>query len=303
MRIENLHEAIAYFPDIDGFWSTGDLADAETRIREQLPADWATDWKAQSVELLTQLARVQGMRGDLERAQATIDQSRQMIADSRENFGARAEVRWRLEQGRIFCMGMNLRKANDMFAQAWTQASENGLAFFAIDAAMMLFLTRPPKQQNEWLQRALSLANSSSDKHVRLWISQLLYFEGWTAFDSHQFDKALACFEKAMSEPRATDSNGRWMALQWSRARMMRALGQTEQALEIQNTLFEEMRIRGKVSGYVYLELAECQQLLNQREPAKANFELAFTELSNDPWFADNRSDELNRMKYLFKKR
>jgi hypothetical protein len=83
----------------------------------------------------------------------------------------------------------------------------------------------------------------------------------------------------------------------------LRALGQTEEALEIQKSLLKEMGFKGRVSGHVYLEIAECLQLLKQTELARTNFELAYGELSVDGWYADNRVDELARMKYLFKKR
>ena len=36
---------------------------------------------------------------------------------------------------------------------------------------------------------------------------------------------------------------------------------------------------------------------------AKAYFELAYAELSVDLWYSDNKTDELDRMKYLSKKR
>lgn len=137
---------------------------------------------------------------------------------------------------------------------------------------------------------------------MRLWISQLLFLEGWHAFDFRQFDRALECFEKAMSQPHATDDSLRMITMQWSRGRALRALGRIDEALTTQQSLLE-MSLKGNVSGHIHLEIAECQQLLKQTDQARSNFELAYGELSVPCWYADNRVDELDRMKYLFKKR
>jgi tetratricopeptide (TPR) repeat protein len=303
MRIESLHDALSFFPDIDGFWQSESLEESESQILSKLPPNWATEWTSQSVELLTQLARVQGLRGNLPMARATLDQARQMIATSTKDLDPKVEVRWLLEQGRMLCLGMSPVKAQDMFDQAWTQANKKGLTFFAIDAALMQSTIRPPKFQNEWLLKAFALAESSTDPQARLWLSQLLFLQGWHAFDFRQFEKALEFFDKAMAQPRPLEEPWKVMAFQWSRARTMRALGQVEQALAIQQTLLNDMSLKGNISGHVYLEIAECQQMMKQTEQAKSNFELAYADLSVDGWYADNRADELSRMKYLFKKR
>jgi tetratricopeptide (TPR) repeat protein len=303
MRIESLYDALAFFPDIDGFWNSLSLADSESQFRAQLPHDWATEWTPRSVEIMTQIARAQGLQGELIKARDMLEQARQMISTSSQNLGPRTEVRCLLEQGRLLCLNMSPAKAHDLFIQAWTLANENGLPFFAVDAALMLSTIRPPKFQNEWLQKAYTQADSSTDRQVRLWLSQLLFLEGWHAFDFRQFDRALMCFEKALSQPNAADNAWRMMAMRWSHARAMRALGQVEQALVTQQSLLAEMSLKGSVSGHVYLEIAECQQILEQSDQAKINFELAYKELSVPGWYADNRDDELNRMKYLFKKR
>ncbi|MGE3760065.1 MAG: hypothetical protein AB7H97_20030, partial [Pseudobdellovibrionaceae bacterium] len=241
MRIESRHSALAYFPDFDGFWQPHDWASSEKQIRAQLPTHWATEWTPHSVEILTQLARAHGLMGDLLNAQATLSQAQQMLSSSKVDMGSRAEVRWLLEQGRVHYLGMSPIKAHDLFVQAWTLASENGLHFFAVDAALMLSTVRPPKFQNEWLQKALILAEASSDEKVRLWLTHLLFLEGWHAFDFRQFDRSLHCFEQAMVQPGANTDSLRVMAMHWSRGRAMRALGQIENALALQQSLLADM--------------------------------------------------------------
>lgn len=277
--------------------------DSENQILAQLPPDWETAPSARATELLPQLARAQALQGVLPKARAALDRTTQILTELKEKPDPKIEVRLLLEQGRVLCLSMSPSKAHDFFTRAWTLANETKLDFFAVDAALMLSTIRPPKFQNEWLQKAFAIANASSDPQVRLWLSQLLFLEGWHAFDFRQFERALKCFEDALAQPKATEEAWKQMAIQWSCGRTMRALGQVDQAMAVQQGLLKEMSLSGNISGHVYLEIAECQQQMKQTELAKANFELAYGILSVPSWYADNRIDELNRMKYLFKKR
>ena len=198
---------------------------------------------------------------------------------------------------------MSPTKAHDIFARAWTLATDSNLPFFAIDAALMLSSIRPPKFQNEWLKKALDIVESSGDTNVRLWLAQLLFLQGWHEYDFRQFEGALESFTRALEQPLIIADETKGFALQWSRARTLRALGRTQDALVIQEGLLDKMRAKGKVNGHVYLEVAECKQLLNAKEEAKSYFESAYAELSANSWYSDNRIDELERMKYLYKKR
>ncbi len=302
MRIESLHGALAYFPDIDGLWQADNMLETESNIRAKLPATGTTGgWTAENIELLTLLARVQGLQGNLIGARGTLDQAQQLISEFRSTVGPRVELRWLLEQGRIHCLTMTLAKAHDFFAQAWDLANKSNEVFFAIDSALMLSTVRPPKFQNEWLQRAMQLAQTSQDSQARLWLSQLFLLEGWHAFDFRNFEKALENFTSALKEPAVSETKS--YPLEWSRARTLRALGRLPEALAIQEQLMARMRQQGKVNGHVYLEIAECKQLMKDQEEAKSYFELAYAELSADGWYSDNRSEELSRMKYIYKKR
>jgi tetratricopeptide (TPR) repeat protein len=303
MRINSLHDALAYFPDFDGYWRSDDLAMTEAKIQSLLPTNWASEWTTKTVELLTQLARAQALQGKFSEARSTLDQAHQMIFESQKKMDPVAELRWILEQGRVLSLSMSPSKAHDQFVHAWNLATEKGLTFFAIDAALMISTVRPPKFRNEWLKKALDMAESSKDENDRMWLAQLLFLEGWHAFDTHQFDLALERFTKALDQPMIRNDESKGFALQWSRSRTLRALNQIPEALEIQEMLLARMQQRGKVSGHVYLEIAECKQLLNLKEEAKPYFELAYTQLSEDLWYSDNKKDELDRMKYLFKKR
>lgn len=301
MRIQSLQDALTYFPDIDGVWAHSNLSSTEDHIRSKLPADPAGPWSSEAVEMLTQLARAKALQGQLTDAQVLLDEVNKKVLEG--NYSARTELRALLEQGRVICLAMSPSKANDVFMRAWNKANETGEIFFAIDAALMLSTIRPPKFQNEWLKKALTMAEEATDPQARLWLAQLLFLDGWHAFDFRLFEKALELFDKALTQPLVIEQPAKDMPLQWSRARTLRALGQTQEALAIQESLLKRMNERGAINGHVYLEIAECKQLLKQKEDAKTYFEMAYASLSADGWYSDNKTDELERMKYLYKKR
>lgn len=261
-----------------------------------------SDSTGASVEVLSQLARAQALQGKLVEARATLDHIQKMISVTSGELDPRAEIRWLLEAGRLNCLSMSPARAHDLFARAWTRANETNQNYFAIEAALMLSVVRPPKFQNEWLKKALELAETATDPACKIWLAQLLFLEGWHAYDFRQFDKALASFERALAQPSVVQDESKGFSIQWSRARTLRALGRVPEALEAQKALLTKLSGVGRVSGYVYLEVAECHQLLKHKDDAKSYFELAYAELSVDGWFSDNKMDELDRMKYLFKK-
>lgn len=303
MRINSLPDAFAFYPNIDGFWNSENLPETETQILSSLPNNWATEWSSQSAERLTQLAHVKALQGKLSDARAALDQVQQMISEATVKFDSRVKLRWTLEQGRMHSLSMSPARAHDLFVEAWKIANDLREPFFAIDAALMISIVKPPKFQNEWLQKALDLAEETTDQAAKLWLTHLLFLDGWHWFDFRHFDSALESFQKALSQP-ATNANGaKGFALLWSKARTLRALGRTEEALNIQEFLLSEMTPTGKVNGHVYLELAECKQLLKNQAEAKSYFEMAYATLASNSWYADNRQDELERMKYLYKKR
>lgn len=300
MRIQSLQESLSYFPDVDGFWRLGHWTESEARIRSRLSPNWMTEKTAENVELLSQLARAQGLQGSLPQAKATLESARQILAELKDE--PRAKLRYLLEHGRLLCLGMNPAKAHDSFVQAWTLANETKHTFFAIDAALMLSAVRPPKFQNEWLQNALSLAQNAQDRDSKLWLDHLYMLNGWHEFDFRHYEKALASFERALEESLNSSEESHTFPYLWSKARVLRALGRNEDALTIQNNLRDRMSQIGKVNGHVFLEIAECEQLLHHQDEARSNFELAYSELSADSWFADNREEDLSRMKYISKK-
>jgi hypothetical protein len=84
----------------------------------------------------------------------------------------------------------------------------------------------------------------------------------------------------------------------WCVAKTLRMMGHTEEALDLQQQLFEEYQAAGKRSGFVYEEIGECMLVLGRDMEAEGWFAAAYNELSKDPTIANDR-DRLVRLKTL----
>jgi tetratricopeptide (TPR) repeat protein len=301
MRLEGLRDLLSQFPDVDGFWDSDDLGKTENLIREKLPTE-GQPWGPESIVMLTLLARAQGLQGKLSDAGGLLIQVRDLL--NKNNLTkSQAEVRFFLEQGRFFGLSMNPPQSLLYFTQAWDLAASLGDIFFAIEAAVMLSISQPPKYQNQWLLKALEIAEQSDNELGKLWLPQLYVMEGWHSFDFRKFDGALDSFKKALAQPLAAKDATRTLGIKWSIGRTLRALNRLEEALELQRELLTELNAAGKTNGYVVLEIAENLQLMKKPEEAKANFEAAYKELSTHGWYSDNKASELSRIQHLSKKR
>jgi tetratricopeptide (TPR) repeat protein len=303
VRIESTHDLLGQFPDFDGFWEGVDPTTTESTIRSLLPSVTTGDWNSQALENLIQLARALDLQKKPTEAAQVLGQARELLSGLSDVQRGQAELRWLIEHGRHLFLAMTPSKAQTPFMQAWTIASQSNNVFFAIEAALMLAIIQPPKFQNEWLQRALHLAEQSEAPKAKLWLAQLYLMDGWRAYDFRRFDVAYESFQKALDRPREKGEMTDPITIRWCVAHTLRALNRIPEALEIQRELFTELKNIGRPTGYVSLEIAECLQLLQNTEEAKPYFETAYKELSINSWYSDNKSSELSRMQYLYKKR
>ncbi|MCH8316498.1 MAG: hypothetical protein IIA64_11035, partial [Planctomycetes bacterium] len=66
-------------PDIDGLWDYNDPAGTESKLRAVLAKAVASDDRGYHAELLTQIARAQGLQRQFDEAHATLDRADAMI--------------------------------------------------------------------------------------------------------------------------------------------------------------------------------------------------------------------------------
>lgn len=303
MRIESVRDLHSQFPDIDGYWASDDLVVTEATIRAALPTEIAGEWSMTALDAITQLVRAQNLQGKSAEAKETLELARKLILALPPASRGHSEIRLLIEEGRHLCLSMMPSKAQAHFQQAWTMATAANDVFFAIEAAVMLSISQPPKFKNDWLQRAIELGEQTDIPQAKLWLAQLYLMDGWLAFDYRRFEDALRSFTLALKRPRDRGEMTSLILIRWCIARALRALDRNQEALDMQKELLAEVSGSGKPNGYIFLEIAECLQLLGKTAEAKTYFESAYKELSANGWYSDNNASELSRMQYLYKKR
>ena len=165
----------------------------------------------------------------------------------------------------------------------------------------MLGIVEPPDQQLVWNLKALALAEASPDPRTQKWLGSLYNNIGWAYHDLGQDERALAIFQKALAWRIDQGQVAETRIARWSVARILRALQQTEEALGIQQSLYEELTQSGASDGYVEEEIGECLLSLDRADAAQAYFAAAYQSLAADAWLVENEPDRLARLRTLGK--
>ena len=283
-------------PDFDKLWDYANPEQTEKKFRGLLPAAEKSEDRSYHGQLLTQIARTQGLQSRFEEAHKTLDAVEGLLTDDTSV----ARIRCLLERGRVFNSSKKAEKARPLFLKAWEIAVPAGEDFYAIDAAHMMQIVEPPEKQLEWAEKAIALAEKSGDQRAKGWLGALYNNTGWTYHDLKQYDRALELFEKGLKwREENVDEKGARIA-KWTVARTYRSLGRIDEAIAIHRKLEHEFAEKGlERDGYVFEELGECYLLKGKKEEARKYFGLAYDLLSKDPWLAANEPNRLERMKKL----
>jgi tetratricopeptide (TPR) repeat protein len=190
-------------PDrLRSLWGFDDLDATEERLRSHLDAE-ETD--AGRAEVLTQLARVQGLRDNFEACEALLREAERLADDGV------ARVRIDLERGRKLRSSGDGAAAVPLFEAAFARASESREFWLAGDAAHMVAISDQGKML-EWTERGLALAESEPD--AAYWAGPLLNNLGGHYFDAGDYETALEVFERALEVRKRDPSNPQ--AIQWA---------------------------------------------------------------------------------------
>ena len=234
-------------------WDFDDLDLSESRFRALL------DGEADRAGILTQLARIEGLRGRFAEGEL-------LLAEAEAAGGAEGWVQ--IERGRLLRSGGDEAAARPLFEAAFETALAAGDGFLAGDAAHMAALVGDPEG---WTARGLELARHSDDPGARYWLGGLLNNIGWSRFESGDFAGALAAFEEAL-ELRSGEPErpyARELA-RYAVGKTLRALGRLDEAtlqLEAAVAWSDEA---GVETPYFYEELAECYAATGRPEAARA---------------------------------
>lgn len=282
-------------PSIDSLWDFSDPAASEAKFRELAVSSDAERDPAYHAEIMTQVARAQGLQRDFDGAHTTLDAIEAELSDDTPLL----RVRYLLERGRVFNSSGRSEQAVPPFLGAWECAVANRLDYYAVDTAHMLAIAAPPEAQLEWAFRGIEFAEQSADARARGWLGPLYNNLGWTLHDAERYDEALEVFSKALAWREEQGSEPEIHIAKWAIARTLRSLGRYDEALYIQHKLRARLEETGQEDGYVDEELGECLLALGRLDDARPHFANAYRLLSQDPWLKESEPKRIQRLQEL----
>jgi tetratricopeptide (TPR) repeat protein len=192
-------------------WDFDDLEASERRFRAQLKQEASEAGRA---EVLTQLARVEGLRGDFERCAQLLDEAEPLAGRD-----PAANIRLELERGRMFRSSGDPEAAFPLFKDAFARAVEADERYLAGDAAHMCAIAVDDLAvQDEWTQRGV-------DEGDPYWAGPLYNNLGVAYSEAGDHERALELFELAL-EARLRDPQNQ-QGIEWARE----AVDEAKQAL------------------------------------------------------------------------
>ena len=280
-------------PDFDSLWDYSDPGQTEIKFRElllQIPENDPV-----YLELLTQIARTQGLQRKFDEAHQTLDQVEMVLDED----SSRAQLRYLLERGRVFNSSGHTNEARLFFEQALDLAKQLGEDFYAVDAIHMLAIIAPPESSLTLNLQAIQLAESSGQEKARNWLGSLYNNTGWSYHDMGDYESALKIFEKAEAFRKENGTEDRRRIATWCIARTLRSLNRVEEALSKQMALQAEFESAGETDGYVFEEIGECLLALDREDEARPYFAKAYEVLSQDEFLVEQEPDRIARLKEL----
>lgn len=282
-------------PDFDLLWDYDHPDSTESAFRALLPSAEQSGDRDYHAQLLTQIARAEGLQMKFDAATATLDRAEALLTPELRV----ARVRLLLERGRVLNSSKRPDESKPHFRAAWDLAREAGADGYAVDAAHMLGIVESGESSLAWNRTAIDAAERSSDPKARKWLGSLYNNLGWAHHGRGDFDAALDLFQKAFREREAAGRPGPIRIARWCVARTLRSLKRYEASLAAQRALLAENEAAGTPDGFVHEELGECLEALGRSAEATPHFAAAYDLLSKDPWLARDEPERLERLRRL----
>ena len=234
-------------PNFDERWDYDDPGATELVFRDLLTHTEGLADAGYRMELLTQIARSQGLQQQFDEAHATLDVVERQLAEA----GILPRVRYLLERGRVFNSSGDAERAKPLFLEAYELGRTAGEDFYSIDAAHMLGIVEPGRDGLEWNLRALGAARDSGDERAGNWQGSLYNNIGWTYHEIGEYEEALRYFRLGLEWQRTHDRPKETRIAQWTVGRCLRSLGRVDEALELQRENLAASVETSETDGYI----------------------------------------------------
>ena len=261
-------------------WDFDDLDATQRRFREQLELEESDAGRA---EIMTQLARVAGLRGDFEEGHRLLDEAR---THGRESAVAQAYID--LERGRLRRSSGDSAAALPLFESAFAEALRANQYFVAVDAAHMAALAAADREGFlAWTQRGIDLAEERESAFY--WLGPLLNNLGWEYYEAADYALALDAFERALRARERDPANASAIEIaRYAVGKTLRALGRTQEAIPLLEQAVAWADRQRRPDGWFHEELAEEYAAAGRPEDAREQARRAISLLAaQDPSFAD----------------
>lgn len=248
-------------------WDFNDLDGSEARLRAALTEE-RTD--AGRAEVLTQLARVEGLRGEFDAGERLVDEAA-VLAGADGVAPARVD----LERGRLRRSGGDKAAALPLFQSAFESAVRAGEWFVGADAAHMAALASPGRDGFvEWTQRGIALGEEH--EAAAYWAGPLLNNLGWEHYEAGELEEALDAFERALRARELEPDRQEPIALaRYAVGKALRALGRSQEALPLLEQATAWATEQGAPDGWYHEELALEYEAVGRLDEAREQAALA----------------------------
>jgi len=187
-----------------------DAAGSEQAFQALLPAaqQEVEDDPARVVQLLTWITRCQGARGDLASAKASLIAAQTLLEARAEDCSVNVRIAYLLEKGRLCVLEKTPSQARAMFVEAWTLAETAREDDFMVEVACMMAIIEPQKVQQDWIRKAIEIAERSKQDKARRRLGLLYSSLAWKHYDLRSYDKALAGFRGSLVDRQGSPRDG-----------------------------------------------------------------------------------------------
>ena len=171
--------------DFDKLWNYNNPAETEIKFREVLKETSPEKNLSEYLQLLTQIARTQGLQRKFEIAHQTLDEVAALLIEEHRT----EHIRYFLERGRAFNSSGVKRNAEVCFRTALDIAQKLNEDAYAIDAIHMLAIISSPDVSVLLNEEAILFAEKSEQPEAKKWLGSLYNNLAWGYFDKKEFEK------------------------------------------------------------------------------------------------------------------